>query len=128
MVPWKEKLVFNFGVPIYYFLLLESDKLKVSAVPAWNASALYPLLLGDPCIICTVHQHQDIEIPFLLSEPEFMILSLNMFTMYYECTLENIPAKNLNNAIYQKYFLWRPWDQQTFVFTAYVYLKIALVL
>ena len=38
MVPRREKLVFNFGVPIQFQILSKSVKLKFSAVPARNAS------------------------------------------------------------------------------------------
>ena len=38
MFPRPEKLVFNFGVQIWFFLSSESIKLKLSAVPARNAS------------------------------------------------------------------------------------------
>ena len=37
MFPRTEKLVFNFRVPIYFFLSLESIKLNILAVPARNA-------------------------------------------------------------------------------------------
>ena len=39
MVSRREKLVFNFGVPVKFLLSTESVKLNILAVPAQNASA-----------------------------------------------------------------------------------------
>ena len=44
MFPRTEKLVFNFDVPVKFFLSSESIKLKFSPVPAQNASVYYTIL------------------------------------------------------------------------------------
>ena len=43
MFPRTEKLVFNFGVPIQFFLLSESINVKFLAVPACNTSVHHTL-------------------------------------------------------------------------------------